>query len=315
MDIYYRERDKKTTNNVISELKVTFDIFKKGKIPPEELGSRNRFDDLQNEPKNLCSDNAIFKDVLNIGKIVDEILINNKLKKIDINNHLIELYYKSNISSALKTNLDMIERVTIGFIEKYGAFMTIFSKITDPKLTFKVIDFLFYCYIIYEIHILYCSALKNKPITLAIFNSLYELKICKINYKDDEYSNLPNDNRDEIYDIIDERIKLLDKKMISARFLTIRDIDKDDYDDFFNERWKTIIVFSNPISVAIYKLKLELSNNTETSFSICQNPHCNNVFERESARQKYCLKYECTLSRQRQRKVKEKEKKNILNKK
>ena len=298
MEAFYRKRENKITTKVIEELKAKFNLFKDNKLKVGELGSCNRFDDNFDEPNNKINSAEVFKDVLEIGRTIDNLL---EIKKTNIDDHLIENYYKTIISSAIKSNTDIIEKSIIDFINKYGAFMTIISKITDPKITFSVVDFLFYCYVIYEIHTLYCSIIKNKPIKLVTFNNIYNYKINKIsNKKEDDFDEFNSDD-DEIYDIIDERLQLLDKKMISVKFLTIKDMDDDDY---FNYRWKTIMIFSNPVSLALYELRLELSNNTETSFSICQNPYCNNVFIRYSARQKYCLEYECNLTRQRIRKQK-----------
>lgn len=180
--------------------------------------------------------------------------------------------------------------------------MTAFSKTDNPIQTFNVLEFLFRCYLIYEIHILYNCVLYFKPSKLKIFNNTYKLKIEKPNWKSEGYSGYMSDDRDDFFNIIDEKLELLDKKSMAVRFLTIRDYEKDeDGNKNFTERWKTVMLFSTPLNVAIYELKLELSNNTETTFVVCKNPECNNVFERKSGRKKYCDDYECILSRQRLR--------------
>lgn len=302
MRVFYRKREERITSRVIKDLERGFDLFKQKQITVNNIGTKCQFDDNQQELDEGNNSCEIFKDILNIGKELEYLIDDGQIDKLSIKGENFNYSYEPVIAYTLQKNIDEIKKITLDFIKKYGAFMTAFSKVNNSLQTFNVLEFLIRCYIIYEIHILYNCVFHSKPCKLKIFNHIYNFKIIKPNWENEDYSYI-YDDRDKFFDIIDSKIKLLDKKSMAVKFLTVRDYEKyEDGSKIFNERWKTVIQFSTPLNIAIYELKLELSNNSETSFVVCKNPNCNNIFERESRKKKYCDDYECILSRQRYRK-------------
>lgn len=69
--------------------------------------------------------------------------------------------------------------------------------------------------------------------------------------------------------------------------------------------WEPILIFDNSLALAVYELRMQLSQNSDTHLIVCQNPLCNKTITAYHKGQKYCIDdNECFRTRQNLRKKK-----------
>ena len=233
--------------------------------------------------KNINS-NVVFAEVSNIGKLISDSIDYSKLANIPQKDNFVKTYkyiieLLLNEEKAFRLFLDKI----FSFIDTYGIPMV--TELENINTECNILDFLLTAYLIYEAFLLRYNLANMKKDYQALF----------------KYIN-PNPNDSDIFNHINNILNFLDDKYhISCSFESTFDVD--------NECWNTNMIFDDAIKLAIYELKIQLSqdNNSET-IGICKNVACNRIFTRIGFRQQYCSNYDCIMMRQNQRKRKSRQK-------
>ena len=233
---------------------------------------------------------AVFMEIINIGKHLDDIskIVAsqdenfNRLLKSKMNSR--EEYIKTIIYYLLTTNGDIVcEFFTLlgQFLVSFGFISNVYEKEKNVNKC-NILNTIYDFYIIYETFHLFKVLKKEQKLTnLFLFSSYDEI----IGEK-------------EVIQCIDN---ILTKYEDNINFIHHSKFDKE------NDRWETIILFSNALSLAIYELRMQLSENIECTIKICENPLCNKTIEVYHKGQKYCNEDdnpECKRARQNARKNK-----------
>ena len=309
MEVYLKIKNKEYAIKLISNILIGMQALKSNDISIDDIGDYEILNENIENSIKLVDSFKLFKLCVDIGKVIEIKLLNgqNGIKNKKIN---VEEYYYENIKIALKENIDEVVDKVTNFIDLYGYFTTsdicygyddvdeYGNEINGYEHVFNLLDFVYFCYIVYEIIILFKSVKNYKPLKLSLLNSSYPLNVNKLNYKNDDEKTI-------IFDIIENKLNSLNVFDTKMEITIEKDYDKK---NFFLERWKPIPLFSDPLSICLYELKLQLSEDVQPSYCICKNPYCNNFFIRENKNQDYCGEYECNCSRQNQRKDKQRRK-------
>ena len=276
---------------------------------------------------------TFFNSILKIGKIIEDNLVTKKTT--DKGRNYID-YYQNCIAETLTKEIDKISEEIPYLFSDYGYFV-FYNTLTHKENAFNLFYFVYFCYLTYETFTLFKCVVQFKTIKLKLFLNYYDLQLKplryyetlstempedikpserkrardnKINKIDKIYEYIANDieedsKRNKIFKIIENRMETLQRRNNVVRFQFSRDfdIDKLNNEKAYNDRFKTEMIFTNPLAIVVYELKVQLTNDTETSLAICQNEQCSNTFKtNKNKNTKYCGKKKCDKSRARQRK-------------
>ncbi len=226
--------------------------------------------------------------ILNIGKEIDKFIRPEDMNNIDKHSALNEYdFYKKVIKDSLGKgdNLFYFVNRILKLILSYGSVTTPSIDNRDDRQVCNVLDFLCTCYLIYECYYLIYYAKEFKENKITLFNY----------YRDKKYMD-----KHSIFDYVTKTLKYLNS-------CTTKNLNYESKFDEENERWITTLVFEDVLALAIYELRIQLSDDSETSVGICKNKTCGSTFIRKSKKQEYCSRFEnidCYISRQYQRKKK-----------
>lgn len=239
-----------------------------------------------------CNSKEILKDILLIGKFIEENIKepksffttdknSPKLLAFLIDEHLDYIESDMAVYEAFKNKKDEFEKIIYSFIDKYG--ITSFKSREIEKLNYKrfdIIDLLIKSHYIYILFMV-INYLKGKK------------KVLLKNYK---FNNCDNDSLAEAI------IRALNNEK-NASFKMFYDSS--------NKTFGTKIEYNDPIDVGFYELRntlFAINNNYNDSFtSLCES--CGNPFISTNKNKKYCDDYECIKKRDRYRKQKSNNKK------
>lgn len=279
------EEDIQKSTEVLSEIKATLDkrrgIDENGNIVV--IQAENEIYKVARKTEEIKS-YEVYKKIIDIGKSLEQLISENKdnanidLDILKLNQR--DLFYKYVLNLIMK-DIDTFEiylSEIIYLMTLYGFIHT--ERIEDFDGMCKVLNFLYYCYVFYEIFYLYWSIIggnENTETTLYIlFNKQQSMSLDRYAY-------------------IEEMLEILSVQLNSPI---------DVKSEFDNEgfRYNIYLVFDNALALALYELRLQLTDNADTTFAICKNPHCLNTFDRTTRKSEFCEDYECGLSRDNQRK-------------
>lgn len=324
MKAYFLKRSSKVSAKAVQQLEEKINIFKSGKIAITEIeleaipGTYHE----ETKEKQRIDSFDIFNRIIKIGKLIEDKIEDES--KIADKNISSEIYYQNCITKVLEQNIDKISNETFNFIYDYGYFV-----FENRNKYFSMIYFSYFCYLVYEIFTLYKSVIQYKPINIKLFLNYHNLQIKPISfYKGTDIDIVSKDTnstrrrriekkisetitsdeeekiRNEIFKIIESQIKIIEVNNNIARIKFYRDeeVDKFSNEILFNEKYNTEIGFTNPLAVIVYELKMQLSNDAQTSLEICRNKQCKNTFKASNKNSIYCGRKKCNRYRARQRK-------------
>ena len=220
-----------------------------------------------------------------IFEYLDEDYVHSILKRKNLKD---EELYKHIIYYVCSTYLNLAGDV-INIIQSY---MTSYGFIRNVKKNdvlvnqCNVFELIYIFYIIYETFYLFE---KLNDVTKVTQLSLFKLK----------------------YEINSEK-DIINK--ITRNLNYLENIDSFTYHSEYNKNkmiWETSLLFNNSLSLVMYELRMQLSKNSDVSFSICKNPLCMKPFLSTNRNQQYCSDEDCLKTRQNQRQRKCREKKTI----
>lgn len=272
--------------NATYEVKKGISTF--GNIEIETLNEKNY--QVRNKVYPEIDSFDILSQILNIGHGIEKCVKYEKdINGIENNLSLNRIdFYKIAIKNMLSRSKNLIGFCLPIFklMKNYGSISTVknveLEGFEDDSQRCNVLTFLLICYLMYESCYLidYTKQYREPKLSLYYY-----------------YNKGKNPNRNDVFSYVNEQLIYLDKNT-SRKYKYESEFDKE------NERWKTSLIFDDVLALAVYELRIQLSDDGETSVGICKNIACGKTFVRKTKKREYCENIECHFSRQNQRKKK-----------